>query len=63
MLYKAILHGKEKRKMYRGGKAISYHCRNHGGGKNAKRNKHNWECEWCKGNRLHSNIIREEKYK
>ena len=37
-LLKAIIHGKEKRKMYRGGKSVSIHCRNHGGSKNKKRN-------------------------
>lgn len=41
MLDKAIAHNKEKRKPYRGAKAISLHCRNHGG------------CPWCEGNRLH----------
>lgn len=40
-LDKAIKHGKEKRKPYRGSKAFDPHCRNHG------------LCEWCKGNRLH----------
>ena len=40
-LEKAILHGKEKRKMYRGAKAISKACRNHG------------DCDWCRENRLH----------
>lgn len=39
-LDKAIKHGKEKRKPYRGAKAIACSCRNHG------------TCEWCKGNRL-----------
>ena len=60
-LDKAILHGKEKRKEYRGGKRYSTHCRNHGGTKNKKR--HTWQCEWCLGNRLHSSKVREEKYK
>lgn len=40
-LDKAIKHGKEHRKPYRGSKAISKRCRNHGG------------CEWCKENRQH----------
>ena len=40
-LDKAIEHGKEHRKEYRGGKAIDYTCRNHGG------------CLWCEGNRKH----------
>lgn len=40
-LDKAIKHGKEKRKPYRGSKAIDCTCRNHG------------SCEWCRGNRLH----------
>lgn len=40
-LDKAIEHGKEKRKMYRGSKSIDSTCRNHG------------TCKWCEGNRLH----------
>lgn len=40
MLDKAIEKGKEHRKPYRGAKAVSLHCRNHGG------------CLWCEGNRL-----------
>ena len=41
-LEKAIEHGKEKRKPYRGAKAVDYTCRNHG------------SCSWCEGNRLYS---------
>lgn len=37
---KAIEHGKEKRKPYKGAKAIDHTCRNHG------------SCEWCRGARL-----------
>lgn len=44
---KAILHGKEKRNPYRGGKAIDLMCRNHKG------------CPWCEGNRMHANRKRE----
>ena len=40
-LDKAIEHGKEKRKQYRGSKAIDCTCRNHG------------SCEWCRENRTH----------
>ena len=40
-LDKAIEHGKEKRKPYRGAKAVDCTCRNHG------------SCEWCRENRLH----------
>lgn len=40
-LDKAIKYGKEKRKPYRGSKAIDCTCRNHG------------SCEWCRENRLH----------
>lgn len=40
-LDKAIKYGKEKRKPYRGAKAIACGCRNHG------------SCEYCKENRLH----------
>ncbi len=46
-LNKAIKYGKEKRKPYRGGKAVSSSCRNHGG------------CTWCEGGRLHSSKKRE----
>ena len=40
-LDKAIEHGKEKRKPYRGAKAIDCTCRNHG------------TCKWCAENRKH----------
>ena len=40
-LDKAIEHGKEKRKPYRGSKAIDVTCRNHG------------SCLWCVENRTH----------
>lgn len=40
-LDKAIEHGKEKRKPYRGAKAIDCTCRNHG------------SCKWCEENRKH----------
>ena len=40
-LDKAIEYHKEKRKPYRGSKAIDCTCRNHG------------SCDWCKNNRLH----------
>lgn len=46
-LDKAIKYGKEKRKPYRGGKAVSSKCRNHGA------------CKWCEGGRLHSSKKRE----
>lgn len=36
-LDKAIKHGKEKRKPYKGAKAVDPHCRNHG------------DCPWCQG--------------
>ena len=48
-LDKAILHGKEHRKPYLGGKAIDKTCRNHGG------------CSWCLENRLHSTNVKKEK--
>lgn len=41
-LDKAIKSGKEKRKISRGGKAISNGCRNHG------------TCPYCEGNRKHN---------
>lgn len=50
-LDKAIKYGKEKRKPYRGGKAVSNQCRNHGG------------CTWCRDGRLHTNKRNEEKWK
>ena len=62
-LDKAIAHGKEKRKPYRGAKAIDIHCRNHGGA------RHQWECAWCKGNRIYKNkkrmagVVDELQYK
>lgn len=39
-LDKAIKHGKERRKPYRGAKATDCTCRNHG------------SCPWCRQNRL-----------
>lgn len=47
-LDKAIEHGKEKRKPYRGSKAIDPTCRNHGG------------CEWCKENRTIKDIKKKQ---
>lgn len=41
-LDKAIKHGKEKRRPYRGAKAIDHTCRNHG------------TCKFCMRNRLYS---------
>lgn len=40
-LDKEIEHGKEKKRPYRGSKAIDPSCRNHG------------SCEWCKEGRLY----------
>ena len=45
-LDKSIAHGKERRKQYRGSKAIDKSCRNHGG------------CEWCLENRMYKNLKR-----
>lgn len=39
---KAIKYGKEKRKPYKGAKAVCCSCRNHG------------SCSWCMNNRLYS---------
>ena len=47
-LDKAILHGKEHRKPYIGGKSIDRTCRNHG------------SCDWCKDNRLHASKVQQE---
>ena len=49
MLDKAIQHKKEKRKPYKGAKAVSVSCRNHGG------------CPYCEKNRLYSTIKAKEK--
>ena len=45
-LNKAIAHGKEHRKEYRGAKACDSTCRNHG------------SCGWCQSNRLYKNAKR-----
>lgn len=47
-LDKAIEHGKEKRKPYKGAKAIDRTCRNHG------------SCEWCRSNRLYQQLKMDE---
>ena len=48
-LDKAIKHGKEHRKPYRGSKAFDKSCRNHGG------------CPYCESNRMHSTNVRKMK--
>jgi hypothetical protein len=48
-LEKAIEHGKEKRKPYKGAKAVDCSCRNHG------------SCEWCRGNRTYNTNKKREK--
>ena len=48
-LEKAILHGKEHRKPYRGSKRFDGTCRNHGG------------CPWCESNRKHQDIKERKK--
>jgi len=45
-LDKSIAQGKERRKQYRGSKAIDKSCRNHGG------------CGWCLENRMYKNLKR-----
>lgn len=48
-LNKAIKHGKEHRKAYKGAKAISKQCYNHG------------NCQYCRNNRLQKlNKLREQ---
>lgn len=47
-LDKAINHGKEHRKQYRGGKAVDRTCRNHG------------SCGWRLGNRMYKNLKRKQ---
>lgn len=49
-LDKAIKYGKEKRKPYRGGKACSPQCRNHGG------------CTWCRDGRLYKHKKNKLRY-
>lgn len=46
---KSITSGKERRKPYRGAKAVDTSCRNHG------------SCPYCRNNRLHAAIRNEEK--
>lgn len=49
-LEKAIEHGKEHRKHYRGSKRFDYSCRNNNG------------CPWCEGNRTHKHKKKEQEY-
>lgn len=58
-LHKAIKSGKEHRVEYgtKGqpfAKAVDIHCRNHGGG------RHQWQCQWCLGNRTYKNKNKEK---
>jgi hypothetical protein len=51
-LVKGIKSGKEHRKEYIGKnycKSVDTHCCNHGG------RRHQWQCEWCLGNRTNKN--------
>ena len=48
-LNKAIISGKEHRKMYRGSKSIDRACRNHG------------SCDWCRKNRQYKNLKKLQK--
>ena len=50
-LEKAIEHGKEHRKQYRGSKQFESSCRNHNG------------CPWCERNRMHNSKKREDEFK
>ena len=50
-LEKAIEHGREHRKHYRGSKRFDLSCRNHNG------------CPWCEGNRMHNSKKREDEFK
>lgn len=47
-LEKAIEHGKEHRKPYKGSKRFVRSCRNHQG------------CTWCEGNRKHNSNVKEQ---
>ena len=57
-LNKAIAAGKEHRKpyIYKSNycKSVDVHCRNHGG------ERHQWQCQWCLGNRTYKNKNREK---
>lgn len=58
-LSKAIKSGKEHRTEYgtKGqsfAKAVDRHCRNHGG------RRHQWECQWCLGNRTYKNKAKDK---
>ena len=53
-LEKAIISGKEHRKPFRGAKAVSVSCRNHGGG-------YRKECPWCLKNRTDRDLVRKAK--
>lgn len=49
-LHKAIESGKEHRKEYAYKdycKSVDIHCQNHGG------RRHQWQCQWCLGNRTY----------
>ena len=48
MLDKAIEHGQEHRRQYRGSKLFDRSCRNHG------------SCDYCRGNRMYSDKRRRE---
>lgn len=50
-LDKGIEHKKEKRKRYRGAKAVDCTCRNHG------------SCPWCRETRTRNSNMRKEKTK
>lgn len=58
-LEKSIVSGKEHRKPFIGAKAVDKSCRNHGNHGHGPGN----ECPYCKGNRLHSNRVRESRIK
>lgn len=49
-LDKAIEHGKEHRKPYRGSGRFDMTCRPHSGG------KYRTQCPWCSGNRLFARL-------
>lgn len=58
-LHKAIASGKEHRIEYgtKGqpyAKAVDKHCRNHGG------RRHQWQCQWCLGNRTNKEKAKEK---
>lgn len=54
-LDKSITNGRERRRRYRGSKAVDKSCRNHGGGRK-------YPCAYCENNRLFKNKRQRLRY-